>query len=74
MQNEDHKNRPLLQGTSREEEIEQIWQDRKELYREAADLIYDVSTQSEDPKTDVTQKAQEIIKMLHSSTPECFSG
>lgn len=58
-------NRPSLTGhASAIDELEQVWQTRRERYRAVADLVYDVSAESDDCEQDVQRKAEAIRALL----------
>jgi shikimate kinase len=58
-------NRPSLTGqASAVEELEQVWQARQTRYRIVADLVYDVSAESDDSERDIQRKAAAIRDLL----------
>ena len=65
-QEEDRKNRPLLEGTNSNTELETVWNDRKGKYLNAADIIFDVSAESQSPDADLQAKAEQIIALINS--------
>jgi shikimate kinase len=63
-------NRPSLTGqASAVEELEQVWQARQSRYRSVADLVYDVSAQSDNGEQDVQRKAEVIQRLLRQAAP-----
>lgn len=61
-------NRPFLISTDSETELEQIWDERKEKYLEAADITFDVSGESLDRTSDIAAKANRIIALVKEKT------
>ena len=59
--------RPSLTGKTPHEELEEIWQARKELYRKYADceLFFDFET--DDKEADLTRKAEMILEKVEIS-------
>lgn len=62
-------NRPSLTGqVSATEELEQVWQARQARYRIVADLVYDVSAESDNSTQDMQRKARAIQQLLQQVT------
>lgn len=62
------ENRPSLTGINSEIELEQISEERKEKYLQAADFVFDVSSESLDRDNDITAKAERIIALVKQKT------
>lgn len=62
--------RPSLTGRAPEEELNEVWNERKEIYEKTADISFDVSDETEDLEKDVQNKAQKILELLKSITQE----
>lgn len=60
------RNRPPLNknGKSFLDEMEEVWQERKKVYLETADMVYDASKNTGNKRKDIAEKAKEIIYML----------
>jgi len=60
------KNRPPLKkdGRSFLDELEEVWQERKKLYMDNADMFYDASRNTGNKKKDIHEKAKDIIYLL----------
>lgn len=56
--------RPSITGANITEEIEKIWQERKDKYNLAADFIVDVSENSNNPDLDIEKKVEQIIEKV----------
>ncbi len=55
-------NRPSLTGKTAHEELEEVWNDRKELYKKYADaeVLFDFETKNK--KTDLLRKSKMVLK------------
>jgi len=62
-----NQHRPSLTGKSITEELEGIWQERREAYESAADLVFDCPTISGDKKADVEVHARNLIALLRKT-------
>jgi 3-phosphoshikimate 1-carboxyvinyltransferase len=59
-------NRPqLTKKTNPIEELKQLWEERKKIYFEAADLVFDTTSQGKNIKNDTQAKAEKIIALLN---------
>lgn len=58
--------RPSLTGHAPEEELNDIWNERKEIYEKTADIVFDVSDETDDLEKDTGNKAQKILELLKS--------
>lgn len=58
----DNGNRPSLTGESPAAELEQVWQERKELYEAAADTTVEFDFHTANKKTDLTRKADMVLQ------------
>ena len=61
-------NRPkLTKDTNPLNEMQNVWEDRKDLYMQNADITFDTSIESEDKDDDLGNKAEDIIKLLREA-------
>ncbi len=60
------KNRPPLKsnGKSFLDELEEVWQERKKIYMDSADMLYDASKNTGNKVKDIREKAKDIIYLL----------
>lgn len=60
------KNRPPLKknGKSFLDEMDDVWQERKKIYLETADMVFDASKSTGNKRKDVSEKAKDIVYML----------
>ncbi|MFH1375867.1 MAG: shikimate kinase [Patescibacteria group bacterium] len=56
--------RPSLTGEDPAEELEKIWEDRKELYEEAADIEVFFDFETKNKKTDLLRKSKIVLKAV----------
>ena len=66
--------RPSLAGKSPVEELEEVWQTRKELYKKAADaeLFFDFETKNK--KTDLLRKSKMVLKAVNNFVNSKFQN
>lgn len=62
------KNRPSLNGQSPADELEEIWEKRKDKYYQAAEIVVDVSAQSNNKHQDLFQKAEKILELIQNKS------
>lgn len=56
--------RPSLTGEDPAEELEKIWEERKELYKEAADIEVSFDFETKNKKTDLVRKSKMVLKAV----------
>lgn len=63
-----NQNRPTLGNQNQEDELNKIWEERKEKYFNSADIVFDVSDESLDKHADIQTKAERIIALVKEKT------
>ncbi|MBU1090118.1 shikimate kinase [Patescibacteria group bacterium] len=62
-----NKNRPSLTGKSPHEELEEVWQQREKIYREAANIEVFFDFETKNKEADLLRKSKMILKAVEST-------
>lgn len=60
-------NRPSLTGKTPHEELEAVWNERKELYKKYADVEVFFDFETKNKKTDLIRKSKMVLKAIQNS-------
>ncbi|MBI4641511.1 MAG: shikimate kinase [Candidatus Tectomicrobia bacterium] len=67
-----NRDRPsLLQAGSLEEELKQLWEERKAGYYQVSDLIFEIDEETADPEHDLERKVERLMERLKSLLYSC---